>query len=98
MADFDIVIKDGIVIDGTRSQRYRADVGIRDGRVAALGRLKTSDARRTLDATGMIVAPGFNREIARHRNIAVMSSSKLGHASMAGAPSSGMRSRSDCSW
>jgi len=59
MADFDLVIKDGIVIDGTRSQRYRADVGIRAGRIAALGRLRTTDARRTLDASGMIVAPGF---------------------------------------
>src|SRR5947208_1541923 len=59
MGDFDRVIKDGIVIDGTRSQRYRADVGIRSGRIAALGRLKTNDARRTLDASGMIVAPGF---------------------------------------
>src|SRR5437762_2681608 len=59
MADFDLIIKDGIVIDGTGSQRYRADVGIRAGRVAALGRLKTTDAARALDATGMIVAPGF---------------------------------------
>src|SRR5438552_2276408 len=59
MGDYDLVIKDGIVIDGTRSQRYRADVGIRSGRIAALGRLKTTDARRTLDASGMIVAPGF---------------------------------------
>ena len=59
MGDYDFVIKDGIVIDGTRSQRYRADVGIRNGRIAALGRLKTKDARRTLDASGLIVAPGF---------------------------------------
>ncbi|TMA68331.1 MAG: aminoacylase [Deltaproteobacteria bacterium] len=59
MADFDLVIKDGIVIYGTRSQRYRADIGIRAGRVAALGRLRTTDAARALDATGMIVAPGF---------------------------------------
>src|SRR5207302_1042845 len=51
VGDYDLVIKDGIVIDGTRSQRYRADVGIRSGRIAALGRLKTKDARRTLDAS-----------------------------------------------
>src|SRR5438309_9381045 len=59
MAEFDLLIKDGILIDGTGSQRYRADVGIRAGRVATLGRLKTTDAKRALDATGMIVAPGF---------------------------------------
>ncbi len=34
MADYDLLLKDGIVVDGTRSQRYRADVGIRDGRIA----------------------------------------------------------------
>jgi len=59
MSDFDLIVKDGMVIDGTQSQRYRADVGIRDGRVAAIGRLRASDARRVLDASGMIVAPGF---------------------------------------
>jgi N-acyl-D-amino-acid deacylase len=59
MADFDLVIKDGVLVDGTQAQRYRADVGIRNGRVAALGRLKSSDATRVLDASGMIVAPGF---------------------------------------
>src|SRR5262249_24450938 len=59
MAELDVVIKDGIVVDGTGAQRYRTDVGIRDGRIAALGRLRASDARRVLDASGLIVAPGF---------------------------------------
>src|SRR2546428_2630663 len=59
MADFDLVIRDGILVDGTRAQRYRADVGIRDGRIATLGRLKSSDGRRVLDASGAIVARGF---------------------------------------
>jgi N-acyl-D-aspartate/D-glutamate deacylase len=59
MADFDVVIRDGIVIDGTQSQRYRADVGIRGGRIARIGRLGSASARRVLDASGMIVAPGF---------------------------------------
>src|SRR6185503_10203849 len=59
MPEFDIVIRDGIVVDGTRAQRYRADVGIRGGRVAKIGRLGSASARRTLDAGGMIVAPGF---------------------------------------
>jgi len=59
MADFDLIIKDGIVVDGTQSQRYRADVGVADGRIAAIGRLNASDARRVLDASGTIVAPGF---------------------------------------
>jgi len=59
MSDFDVIVKDGMVIDGTQSQRYRADVGVREGRIAAIGRLDASDGRRVLDASGMIVAPGF---------------------------------------
>ena len=59
MADFDLIIKDGMIIDGTRMPRYRADLGIKKGRIAKIGRLRSSDATRTLDATGQIVAPGF---------------------------------------
>jgi N-acyl-D-amino-acid deacylase len=59
MADFDSIIKDGIVVDGTGAQRYRGDVGIRNGRIAKIGRLGSATAGRTLDASGMIVAPGF---------------------------------------
>ena len=59
VADFDTILKDGIVVDGTRSQRYRADVGIRAGRITKIGRLRSSEADRVLDASGMIVAPGF---------------------------------------
>ncbi len=59
MADYDIVIRDGIVVDGTGAQRYRADVGVRAGRIASIGRLGAASAERTLDAGGMIVAPGF---------------------------------------
>ncbi len=59
MAEYDVIVKNGTLIDGTQSQRYRADVGIRGGRVTAVGRLRPSDGARVLDATGMIVAPGF---------------------------------------
>ncbi len=58
MADFDVILKDGLVIDGLQSQRYRADVGIRGGRIASIGRLPSSHGKRVLDASGMIVAPG----------------------------------------
>ena len=44
MADFDIIIKDGIVVDGTGAQRYRADVGIRNERIAKIGRLGSASA------------------------------------------------------
>ena len=59
MPDYDVLIRDGMVIDGTQSPRFRADVGIRDGRVAAIGRLSRASTAREIDASGLIVAPGF---------------------------------------
>jgi len=57
--DFDLLIVGGRVVDGSGNPWFRADVGIRDGRIAALGRLGSSGARRVLNAEGMVVAPGF---------------------------------------
>jgi len=59
MADFDLHIKDGTVVDGARMPRYRADVWIRAGRIAQIGGRAPGFARRTIDAGGAIVAPGF---------------------------------------
>jgi N-acyl-D-aspartate/D-glutamate deacylase len=59
MALYDTVISGGMVIDGLRMPRRRCDVGIVDGRIAKLGRIAPGEARRSLDASGLIVAPGF---------------------------------------
>ena len=59
MPQFDTIIKNGTVIDGTRVPRYRADIGIKSGLIAAIGNLKTSQAASVIDASGYIVAPGF---------------------------------------
>ena len=56
---FDCLITGGRVIDGIGSTEQRADVGISDGRIAAIGDLKGSRARRTVEADGRIVCPGF---------------------------------------
>lgn len=56
---FDIVIRDGEIIDGSRSPRRRADVGINGDRIAALGDLKDADAGQVINAAGRVVAPGF---------------------------------------
>jgi len=56
---YDIVIKGGMLFDGTRNPRVRADVAIRDGFVAEIGRVRASDGSQVLDATGLHVAPGF---------------------------------------
>ena len=58
-AGFDIVIANGRVVDGTGTPWYAADVGIRDGRIAAIGRLADAPARQRIDAAGNVVAPGF---------------------------------------
>ncbi len=55
---FDVVIENGHVIDGTGSPWYAADVGIREGKIAAIGHLAGSATRR-IDAHGMVIAPGF---------------------------------------
>jgi N-acyl-D-amino-acid deacylase len=58
-APYDVVIRNGHIIDGTGSPWYAADLGIRDGRIAAIGDLASVPAKRTIDAHGMVVAPGF---------------------------------------
>ena len=55
----DLIIEGGWVIDGLGGPRVRADVGVADGRIAALGDLSGYIADRRLDAAGRIVAPGF---------------------------------------
>jgi len=55
---YDIVIRNGLVVDGEGGAGVRADVAIQDGRIAAIGALP-GEARRTIDAAGRVVAPGF---------------------------------------
>ena len=59
MADMDILIKGGTVVDGSRVPRYRADVWIKDGKIAQIGGRAHGFAKKTIDADGLIVAPGF---------------------------------------
>ncbi len=56
---FDTVLTNGHIIDGTGSPWYSGDVGIRDGKIAAIGNLSTASRKQTIDAKGMVVAPGF---------------------------------------
>ena len=54
----DLVIKNGTIVDGSGLPRYRADVGIRHGRIVTIGRIRER-AREVIDADGQVVAPGF---------------------------------------
>jgi N-acyl-D-aspartate/D-glutamate deacylase len=55
---YDLVIKNGTVIDGSGLPRYRADVGVKDGKIARIGRI-SAPAEETIDAEGHVVTPGF---------------------------------------
>ena len=56
---FDVLVKDGKILDGTGNPWYSADLGIRGDRIVAIGRLSGATGKRTIDAAGKIVAPGF---------------------------------------
>lgn len=56
---FDLLLTGGRVIDGTGNPWLYADVGVRDGRIVAVGRLEGATARRVIDVRGKVVAPGF---------------------------------------
>jgi N-acyl-D-amino-acid deacylase len=56
---YDLLVRGGRVVDGTGNPSYLADVGIKDGRIAAIGKLDGAAAAQTIDAAGLVVAPGF---------------------------------------
>ena len=56
---FDAIVRNGRVVDGTGAPWFPADVGLRDGRIAAVGRLAGAPAALDVDASGLTVAPGF---------------------------------------
>jgi N-acyl-D-aspartate/D-glutamate deacylase len=55
---FDLLVKNGMIVDGSGLPRYRGDIGVKDGKIAEIGRISGS-AKETLDAEGHVVAPGF---------------------------------------
>jgi len=58
-ASYDVVITNGHIVDGTGSPWYSGDIGIRGGKIAAIGNLTAEPRKRTIDAKSMVVAPGF---------------------------------------
>ncbi len=59
MQTFDLVIRGGTIVDGKRNPRFTGDVAIKDGTVVSIGKKVTGSSKRTIDADGLIVAPGF---------------------------------------
>src|SRR5262249_27592966 len=58
-APFDLLLTGGHVVDGSGAPWFAADVGVRDGKIAEVGVLTGRAAKRTIDARGLVVAPGF---------------------------------------
>jgi len=56
---FDVLLRGGTIVDGAGRPAFRADLGVRAGRIEAIGDLRAAEAARTLDAAGLVVAPGF---------------------------------------
>ena len=56
---FDLLIRNGTIIDGRNTARYQADVGLIDDKIAAVGRIEPAQGQTVIDAGGKIVAPGF---------------------------------------
>src|SRR5581483_2564978 len=56
---YDVIIRNGRVMDGTGNPWFAADIGIREGKIAALGKLAGASASRTIDAHGLLITPGF---------------------------------------
>ena len=59
MAEFDVIVRGGTIVDGTGAPRFVSDLAIKDGRIAQIGGLRRSQASKVLDASGLVVAPGF---------------------------------------
>src|ERR671939_71652 len=56
---YDLVVRNATVIDGTRAPRFEADIGISDGKISFVGSSGDLSAKKEIDASGMIAAPGF---------------------------------------
>ena len=59
MSEFDVALLGGRIIDGAGNPWYRAGIGVKDGKIARIGRVAPSEAHRSIDVKGMVVCPGF---------------------------------------
>ena len=59
MPEFDLLVKNGMIVDGTGAPRFRDDIGVKNGRIAKIGHILPYQAAEVIGADGLIVAPGF---------------------------------------
>ncbi len=70
-APLDVLLRGGVILDGTGAERFRADIGVRDGRIVAVGDLGEARANRVVEAAGLFVCPGFI-DIHTHSDLSVL--------------------------
>ena len=68
---YDLFVKNGQVVDGSGNPWFKADVGVKEGKIVAVGDLSGAEAARTLDAASLVVCPGFI-DIHNHSDIGVL--------------------------
>ncbi len=73
---FDYLIRNGVIVDGTGSDPFSADLAIQAGRIKAIGKLGTNSAARVIDATGLVIAPGFV-DIHTHADLELMANPRI---------------------
>ncbi|MEP7339657.1 MAG: D-aminoacylase [Acidobacteriota bacterium] len=76
--EFEVLLKNGVVYDGTGGKPRRADIGIKGDKIIAVGKLKSAKASTVIDATGMAVAPGFINMLSHSYNSILMNPRSLG--------------------
>lgn len=81
--DYDLVIKNGHIIDGTGNPWYKADIGIKDGHIAKLSLIPLKTAGRSIDAKGFVVCPGFIN-VHSHSDVYILGQNKAENCLMMG--------------
>jgi N-acyl-D-aspartate/D-glutamate deacylase len=70
---YDVIIRNGTIVDGTGAKKFVADLAIENGRIAEIATQIVAEAREVIDATGFIVTPGFVGEAPMPRNLGLLS-------------------------
>lgn len=86
---YDIVFKNGRVVDGTGNPWFRADVAVAEGKIAAVGRHIGDEAERVIDASGLVVAPGFI-DLHTHTDRSILTNKRATSTIMAGVTTEGV--------
>lgn len=73
--NFDLIIRNGSIIDGTGEKRYSADIGIKNGIIKEIGNLSRASAETIIDASGLIISPGFI-DIHTHTDLGILRNPK----------------------